>query len=224
MKENIYGFSFDEKVVAKGLHRSAVGGLWEDIGQRQLDFMVAQGMMPKDTFVDIGCGCLRGGVQFIEFLDSEHYYGCDINASLLDAGYDVELREKGLQDKLPRSHLLATEKFELTKFDRSFDYAFAFSLFTHLTMNSIRRCLIETRKVMETGSRFYATFFVIPDSCTIEKEFNQSSEIVSHMDDDPYHYHLSDIQWLAEKAFFSMRLVEGFEHPRNQMMIEFTPV
>ena len=46
-------------------HREQVGGLWDEIGALQIDFLRAQGLRPGDTLLDVGCGCLRGGVHFV---------------------------------------------------------------------------------------------------------------------------------------------------------------
>jgi len=221
MKENIYGCEFDSDAVSSGLHRAAIGGLWEELGKKQLDFMVKEGLSPADTFLDVGCGCLRGGVHFVHYLNIGKYYGFDINQSLLDAGYDIELKAVGLQEKLPGSHLLANSDFNMLPFGRKFNYALAFSLFTHLTMNSIRRCLIEMGHVMESGGKFYATVFLCPDDMTLVKPCQQSQEITIHSDQDPYHYRLDDMIWLAGQTDFDVKLVTGFEHPRNQKMLKF---
>jgi len=70
-----------------GLHRESVGGMWEEIGKLQLDFIFTQKLKPEMKFVDIGCGCLRGGVHFLRYLNSGNYYGIDMRASLIDGGY-----------------------------------------------------------------------------------------------------------------------------------------
>jgi hypothetical protein len=53
----------------------AVGGMWEEIGKLQLDFLVNQGLRPTHKFLDIGCGTLRGGRHFIRYLDAGNYAG-----------------------------------------------------------------------------------------------------------------------------------------------------
>src|SRR6476619_314261 len=82
--------------VREGRHRAVIGGMWEEIGALQLGFLVSQGLARSDKLLDIGCGCLRGGVHLVEYLDASNYYGVDINESLLQAGYQVELARAGL--------------------------------------------------------------------------------------------------------------------------------
>lgn len=221
MKENIYDFRFDAETIENGLHRSAIGGLWEEMGRKQLDFMIGQGLKPSDDFLDLGCGCLRGGVHFIQYLDANKYYGFDINQSLLDAGYDVELARLGLQEKFPRSHLLANDGFRLGGFKKQYKSALDLSLFSHLTINSIRACLFEVSKVMDKGGRFYSTAFLVPNNHNLEFPAPQSEDIITYMDRDPYHYLLDDMIWLGSQASFDVQLLNEFKHPRNQKMLVF---
>ena len=88
--------------VSEGRHREIVGGLWDEIGRLQFEFLVANGLAPSSTLVDVGCGCLRGGIHFVSYLDDNLYFGIDSNLSLLDVGYDVALKSLGLQKKLRR--------------------------------------------------------------------------------------------------------------------------
>src|SRR5712691_3540887 len=96
-----------EAEVRAGRHRACVGGLWDEIGQLQIDFLVSRGLLPHHRLLDVGCGSLRGGVKLIKYLDAGHYAGIDLHESLLDAGYEIELAKEGLTHKLPRSNLVA---------------------------------------------------------------------------------------------------------------------
>ena len=52
-------------------HREAVGGLWDEMGRLQFDFLVAQGLQPHHKMLDIGCGSMRGGRHFVNHLERE---------------------------------------------------------------------------------------------------------------------------------------------------------
>src|SRR5687767_4171104 len=97
---NPYDKTLAREQVADGEHRRVVGGMWDLVGRLQFDHLVASGLTPQMRLADIGCGALRGGVHFIDHLDNGNYFGLDLNQSLLDAGYDVELATLGLQHKL----------------------------------------------------------------------------------------------------------------------------
>ena len=91
---------------------AAVGGLWDSLGKLQLDFLRAHGLRPEHTLLDIGCGCLRGGLHFMRYLVPGHYYGLDISPNVLKAGH-LFLRQSGLAHKSP--HLLLTEGFTFVR-------------------------------------------------------------------------------------------------------------
>jgi hypothetical protein len=53
---------------------------------RKFNQLIALGISPTDTLVDYGCGTLRVGRSFIEFLEPDRYIGMDIDDRILDAG------------------------------------------------------------------------------------------------------------------------------------------
>ena len=88
---NVYARELSSDEIDAGEHRELIGGLWDELGALQFDFMTAQGLRPDMKFLDLGCGCLRGGVRFIHYLEPGNYYGLDANASLLRSGREVDL-------------------------------------------------------------------------------------------------------------------------------------
>lgn len=219
---NAYSGGLSSEQIQAGWHRTWIGGLWKEMGRLQLDYLVAEGLLPSMTLLDVGCGCLRGGVHFIPYLDPGRYYGIDVSAPLLDAGYDVELAAVGLQDRLPRENLLANGSFEAWRFGRTFDMALAQSVFTHLPANFIRRCLIELGKAMAPGGRFYATYFESPEDRPDAIELqHEPGGIISYLDRDPYHYRARDLDWLADGLPWRVEHVGDWGHPRDQRMARF---
>ena len=75
-------------------HRAYVGGAWDEIGQLELTFMKSMGLNRSHHLLDVGCGALRGGIHFIQYLHPAHYYGIDLNPQLLEAGYARRLAER----------------------------------------------------------------------------------------------------------------------------------
>ena len=39
----------------------AIGGLWDEMGKHQFEFLQSKGLEPQHKLLDIGCGSLRGG-------------------------------------------------------------------------------------------------------------------------------------------------------------------
>ena len=82
-------------------HRAFVGGRWGTVGPMQLDFLIGRGLRPF-CFIDIGCGCLRGGVPLINFLDRGKYHGLDKFIELVILGVGLELSMDTYREK-PRN-------------------------------------------------------------------------------------------------------------------------
>jgi ubiquinone/menaquinone biosynthesis C-methylase UbiE len=218
MKINEYGRQLDPAAIEAGEHRTFVGGLWDEMGALQFDFLKAQGLQPGQRLVDVGCGALRGGVHFIRYLEPGRYYGIDINASLIDAG-TRELAQLKLEGRAP--HLLVNERFELFRFATHFDCAIATSVFTHLPLNHILRCMVEVRRVLQPGARFFATFFEAPTSAHLDALPHSPGGIVTYLDADPYHYSADEIRWVAGNAGLAAERIGDWGHPRDQRMWSF---
>jgi cyclopropane fatty-acyl-phospholipid synthase-like methyltransferase len=219
-RENEYGEQLTDSQIRSGAHRGFVGGMWDEIGSLQFDFLKSQGLSPDHRLVDIGCGCLRGGVHFVPYLDKRRYCGIDINASLIEAG-KKELRQNATNhDKQP--DLRVTDRFDLVQFGVQFDYALAISVFTHLFSNHIGRCLLEVRKTLAPTGKFLATFFEAPTPLHLESIVHNPGNIVSHLDRDPFHYSFAEMEALAKFAGLSVKLIGAWKHPRDQRMLCFT--
>lgn len=204
--------------IAAGAHREFVGGLWDEIGRLQLEYMRSQGLRPNDRLLDVGCGALRGGLHFVRYLDAGNYYGLDINASLIEAGR-LELERAGLADK--GAHLEVEDRFDASQFKVEFDYAIALSLFTHLFANQIVRCLIEVMKALRSGGEFHATFFEAPRPGHLSAITHSPGEVRTCYDSDPFHYSLDEFQAMAEIAGLTVERIGEWGHPRGQRMLSF---
>lgn len=214
---NKYGRNtLSDKQIAAEQHRKRVGGLWDEVGQLQFHFLVRHGLTPDSYLLDVGCGALRGGIHFVRYLEPAHYFGIDVNASLLRAGLEHEIPQAGLSDRLPAEHLHATDRFECD-FGVSFDFALAVSLFTHLPLNHIRLCLYRLANVMQPGGRFFASFFEMPQNHPFDQPRGKR-----YPERDPYHYRPSDLEWAATSvAAWDFRYIGDWDHPRGQRMVEF---
>ena len=219
MDVNIYGRQLSAEEIAAARHRELVGGLWDEIGALQFEFLKGRGLLPSHRLADVGCGALRGGVHFIRYLEPGRYHGLDVNASLLEAGRR-ELAAAGLADRAPE--LIADGGFALSRFGVDFDVALAVSLFTHLPMNQIVRCLAATRAVLRPGAVFYASFFEAPGNPHLAPLPHAPGGVVTYYDTDPYHYAFAQVQWMAQAAGMAVELVGPWGHPRDQRMLAFT--
>jgi SAM-dependent methyltransferase len=218
LRSQMYDRQLTNDEIRAKVHRDFVGGLWEELGELQLRFLKEQGLRPNHRLVDIGCGALRGGVRFIGFLEMGNYFGIDANASLIAAGQS-ELTDHRLEDKRPQ--LLVNERFELSRFGVRFDYAVAQSLFTHLPMNAIVRCLVETRRTLAPGGVLFASYFEAPEPAHLGEIAHPPAGIVTRYDADPFHHSFDELQSLARFAGLTARRIGEWNHPRGQKMVAF---
>ena len=216
---NSYGRELTSEEISAGAHRDFVGGLWDVLGPLQFEFMRSQGLRPHHRLLDVGCGALRGGVHFVRYLHAGHYAGIDINASLLDAGRR-ELEEARLDARDAR--LLHDDAFQFGRFKSEFDFAIAVSVFTHLPMNHIVRCLAEMHRALADGGRFFATVFAAPRAAHLEPITHVPGGVTTYYDQDPFHVSPAELDALAEFSGLRMEWIGDWAHPRAQQMVCFT--
>jgi SAM-dependent methyltransferase len=208
------------KYVDPGWHRRGIGGMWEELGTLQFQYLIDHGLEPEHYLLDVGCGPLRGGWRFIEYLETGHYYGIDRRFDLIEAGRDFDLRPRGLIAKQPV--LRELHHFEFDTLHRAFDFALAQSVFTHLSINEIMRCLVEMDRALAPAGKFFATFYEDTRGPREITDVQQKPGLVTHLDRDFFHYHFSVFEWLCEGTGLQVEYLGGWDNPRNQKMLCFT--
>ncbi len=219
---NQYDYELENHQIECRYHREFVGGLWDTIGIYQLQLLIKYGLKPNMKLVDIGCGCLRGGIHIIRYLNIGNYFGMDGNESLLKAGYYKELKDVNLQYKLPIINLLQDKEFMLIRFGVKFNYAVAFSLFSHLTLNHIRVCMARLSDVVHDGGYLLASYF----KCTSDYPWDplevvNEKGVATWGHKDPYHYSLNDLRWCINKLPWEIIELDDADHPRGQALLLF---
>ena len=203
-------------------HRQAVGGLWEEMGELQFRLLQGVGLRPEHHLLDVGCGSLRGGVRFVEYLEPGHYVGVDADERLLEAGRR-ELGAAGLDGKGAR--LVSRSDFEFRDLGETFDFAIAQSLWSHLPFNSIARCLTGVSRVLKPGGIFVATFFPNPGprlrTEPVEASTTDGTVLKTHVDRDPYFYDPAIFPWLCEGSDLTCEYRGDWGHPRGQHLLVF---
>ena len=206
-------------------HRAAVGGLWEQMGRLQLELLREHGLRPEHRLLDIGCGALRGGVHFVRYLEPGHYFGLDISESMIERGR-AELAAAGLEGRDAR--LLVDDSFSFERLGTGFDFALAQSVFTHVPLNSIHRCLVNVSGVLRPGGRLYATIFEQErerhDLGPQRLETDDGLILETWPDRDPFHYRPETLSDLCRGLPLRFAYIGECGHPRGQRMLEFTRI
>jgi hypothetical protein len=193
-------------------HRDYVGGLWEEVGRLQFDFLIAEGLRPSHVLLDIACGALRGGVHFIPYLDRGNYLGIEKERTLVERGLADELPADVREEKAPE--LLIDGSFAFARLSKAPDYALAQSLFTHLPPGEIERCLTRLRAVARPGCRAYATFF---ETAAAEPRPDRAHDHVN------WRYTRDEMLGFGRRCGWQARYVGDWGHPRGQVMVALTP-
>jgi len=209
--------------------RAKVGGLWEQLGKLQFEYLVKNGLKSHHFLLDIGSGSLRGGIHFIRYLENGHYFGIDKDFQLLESG-KIELEENNLLDKKPVLKL--DDDFDFVSLNQKFEYALAQSVFTHLHLSEIKKCIENVEKVLVDEGKFYATFHEdYRKDDTDEPMIRKSDDgfIIetypgrdSYPDKDSYHYRFFEFEKLVKNTSLSIKYIGDWNHPRHQKIMVFS--
>lgn len=195
-----YAHVMDEVAERDPFH--AVGGKLDDhgrdIGKLQFEFFKERGLRNDHRFLDIGCGNLRAGRYFINFLEKDRYVGIDVSMKILKAA-ELEIKNLGLAAKEPKVFLTQDLKFDELADSEKFDYINAHSVFTHIPESDVAECFANLHRVMGKHSRFYFTYY--------ESQYRDPLVYAA----DPYlrfSYPLEMLQRLGQPHGLSIRNVE----------------
>lgn len=192
-------------------HREMVGGLWDEIGRLQFEWLRGRGLQPSDVLLDVGCGSFRAGRFFIEYLEPGHYLGIDKQQALVAEGRKKEVPASLWREKKPQ--IVISSSFEFRRFNQRPDVALAQSVFTHLRAADIRRCLRRLRRhVGDKPCTLYATFF--------ESPFPVWHLLHSHSS-RRFEYTRAELARFGREAGWKTEYLGDWGHPKRQMMMAF---
>lgn len=129
---------------------------WLELGRLQFDFAVSHGLKPDMRMLEIGCGNLRAGRLFIDYLEPGNYYGVDISPDILLAAQDT-IAEQGIAARLPYLTLVTDLRLQFLP-DASFDFVHAHSVFSHSPIEVIEECFAHVGRLMTADAFFDFTF------------------------------------------------------------------
>lgn len=186
---------------------AAVGGMEQEIGSLQFEFLKDQGLQPSSRLLDLGCGSFRGGQFFIDYLDAGNYVGMDVSKEIITEGKE-RLDDELLEAKRPT--FLVNDDLQLDEIsDRPpFDFMLAQSVLTHLPREKISELFANLHKAIGEKGVFYATFFKKPDFAP----------------DSPkdFAYTMDEMTTLGKQHELAIELlpIEEYPHPRDQRMMK----
>ena len=171
---------------------------WLKIGQLQFDYLVGHGLQPGDRMLEIGCGNLRAGRLFIDYLDPGNYYGLDISPEILLAAQRT-LAESGLQAKVPHLMLVNDLKFDFLPAEK-FTVIHAHSVFSHSPLPVIDECLAHVGRIMTADAIFDFTF---------DRTEGEEHQVLR----EDFYYRPETLFALAERHGLRTRLLDDWYDP-----------
>ncbi|MER6944174.1 class I SAM-dependent methyltransferase [Nonomuraea sp. NPDC000554] len=155
--------SYYRAVMKSDIIRGAEGAVgshshkrWLALGRLQFDYMVEHGLKPEFRMLEIGCGNLRAGHLFIDYLNRGNYYGIDISPDILISALD-KVAEHDLQDKVPHLTSVRDLRFAFLP-DEYFDVVHAHSVFSHSPLYVIEECFANVGRILRRDGWFDFTF------------------------------------------------------------------
>lgn len=129
---------------------TAIGGLWEEYGVLQRDFLIAQGLKPEHRFLDMGCGTGRLARKIVPYLNTGNYLGVDISFyAILHAHLLSDSEGWGIKCPRFRSGV---------PWDEHFDVVWAFSVFIHLPQEIVTEVIYEISAGQSKGGKFFFSY------------------------------------------------------------------
>jgi ubiquinone/menaquinone biosynthesis C-methylase UbiE len=147
-------------------------GDFHEIGQQFLRYHIdVADLRPNERVLDVGCGIGRMAAALTGYLnDKGSYDGFDIvkrgivwctrhitrkHSNFRFAHSDVYNRAFNPTGKIP------AREYRFSYADASFDYVFAYSVFTHMIKGDLENYLKEIARVLKPGGRCLITYFLL---------------------------------------------------------------
>ncbi len=131
-------------------------GLEKQMGLFQLEYLKKHGLTPSHSVLDFGCGNLRAGVFFIEYLEPGTYVGAEISQGRLNQG-QKRIAQFGLQGK--GAQLTRIRDLEFAELaGRRFDFIWAQGVLAHMPLADIEQLFKNIHKLMHERSVFFVNY------------------------------------------------------------------
>jgi ubiquinone/menaquinone biosynthesis C-methylase UbiE len=142
-----------EDLAARTPRDRAVGyGPYDVVGQVEVDLLRMEGLRPRHTLVDFGCGSGRMALHAIPYLAGGWYIGIDISDTLLRRAR--EEMNRAYPEPACAVSWVRQLSSRFDQKDQSVDMICAFSVFTHTEHEDTYRYLVDALRIIRPGGRF----------------------------------------------------------------------
>lgn len=164
----------------------STGGNFKGGGEKFLQYFIELGgLKPSDRVLDAGCGVGRMAIPLTKYLNGEGMYeGFDISAK------SIAWCRKNITRKYPKFHFQladiynkrynpkggqSSSRYKFPYGDKSFDFVFLTSVFTHMLPDDVDNYLSEISRVLKPDKKCLVTFFLINEESSRAIEAGASS-------------------------------------------------
>jgi hypothetical protein len=130
--------------------------LYDFMGASQFALLFTLGLRAHHRLLDFGCGSLRAGKFFINYLNENCYYGIEPNQWLIEQGIKTELGNDLIHIKKPSFR--NNSDFSIDGFSTTFDFIIAQSIFSHTGIALVRKGFQNFSLSLSQNSIIAATF------------------------------------------------------------------
>lgn len=130
-------------------------------GKVDVELVKDFGLKPESTLMEYGCGWLRAGNYFINYLNAGNYIGVDPADERIRIGREI-FSIRNIEDKNPTFY--GNEDNSMTWMQgRKVDFIWCHAVFGHLPLEDCEDIIKHMKLVMHEDSQFLFTYNPIPD-------------------------------------------------------------
>ena len=195
-------------------HKNYIGGEkdFEDYGQILFKALLEFNIKSNSITFDIGCGCLRIGKHFINYLEKDRYFGLEPEEELIKYALKNLVSKKLIKNKNPK--FTSNYNFDLSGFRKKAEFVIINSIFTHINKKDVLNCLSEVCKYLDDDGKVIATFL---------KTKKPQIQILNSHNHRNFFYTIDEMKYIGKcVGLKSNYLGNDWGHPRNQDLIIFT--
>jgi SAM-dependent methyltransferase len=141
----------------KGIHFVGANGEFEE--KTQYEFMLDHGIKSHHKFLDLACGCLRGTIKLVDYLDNGNFYGADVSKGLLDL-IPARLESKRIKNT---PNIFCLDDYDVSAMGTKFDFILSVSLLTHLLPDQIQPLFEGIRNCLSKKGVWFFTIYPVRD-------------------------------------------------------------
>ncbi len=201
---------------------------FKEIGFRFLEhFIDVGGLQRSDRVLDVGCGIGRMAIPLTQYLDNAaSYEGFDVVPGGIDwCQKQINRRYRNFRFQLAnvKNNMYSKAgKFDASSYqfpyeDRSFDFVFLTSVFTHLLPKEMEKYLSEIYRVLKTGKNCFITYFLINDE-SLELMRNGSSKLKFVLKNSAGYYTINHETPEAAVAYEEDYISDCFKRKKLEIM------